>query len=551
MTSAVLTLSAGAVGRAVPGRLIVLLLAIAAAYHYSLLSLLRGLTLATPLAYLGLVPLISLALAWHRAVRRPARGPYDLKLDFTLGRLLGAALVASAIAVATVVPGTSGLEFWLLRVDLLGLPLFVAGAIALLYGIRQLWNVRFAILFLFLAWPVPYLAVMTDAMNASVEATVVALAAISRVLPLATPVGGSEGLFAIGSGDDSITVAIASACSGVNSVVGFGLAATGLSAVLHGRLGSRIAWLVVGLAVTWVLNVLRIETIFATGALVSPRVALTVLHPVAGLIVFNLGLVIMLLLAPRFGLHLTLGKPGPGRTPSRTEPQGRATLVTVSVVAAAALLLATVNASYAGFRPLGGDQGLPTITGFQPARGWVPDWSSRRVADYQHGRQFFGEDSTWTRSVYTARPEAEMKANVPVYVDVITTSDGSALAGYTVESCYSFHGYVVESSQRVELAGGLSGSLRSYTDPRSNTDWTILAWEWPIAVDSSVEYQRVVLLMPNGDEATFDGVTSASLPDAVGRFQDAERLLAWLGGTMVANQIASEATAGRDTAGGG
>lgn len=543
MTAAAITQSAGVVVRAVPGRAILLVLAIGLAYHYSLLSLARGLALSTPLAYLGLVPLIALALAWHRAVRRPAWGPYDLRLDFTLGRLLGLALLATAMAVAVFVPRTTGLEFWLLRVDLLGLPIFVAGSIALLYGVRPLWNVRFAVLFLLLAWPVPYLAVMADGMNASVEATVAALVAISHVLPLATPVGGSDGLFLIGSDRGAIPVSVASACSGVNSMVGFGLAGVALFAVVRGPLLRRIAWLAVGLVLTWLLNVLRIEFIFAVGALASPQLALNVLHPVAGLIVFNVGLVIMLLVASHFGLTISLGQRPPVQPAAGSRPPTRARIATVAVVGAAAIFLGVVNASYAGFQPLGGDQGLPSISGFQPARAWVPDWSSRRVADYEHGRQFFGSESTWTRSVYTAAPGAGMRANVPVYVDVITTPDGAALAGYSVESCYSFHGYVVESSYSVDLGGGLSASLRSYTDPRANTDWTILAWEWPITVDASVLYQRVVLLMPDGDDGSFDGVPTTEIVAAGGRFADAERLLATLAHTMVANQVASEATA--------
>jgi exosortase/archaeosortase family protein len=544
MTAAVITRPTSALVRALPVRAVLLIVAVVAAYHYSLISLARGLTLQTPLAYLGLVPLIALGLGWYWAVRRPAVGPYDLRLDFTLGRLLGLALVLAALLIGVIVPMTSGLDFWLLRVDLLSLPVFVAGVIALLFGVRQLWNVRFAVLFLFLAWPAPYLAILADGMTVSVDATVAVLAFIAALVPLAAPIGGSDGLFLIGRGDDAIPVAIASACSGANSVVGFALVGVALFAILRGPVRRRVAWLLAGIVLTWLLNVVRIEMIFLVGAVATPQLALNVLHPIAGIIVFNVGLVVMLLLAGRFGLQVRFGERPSSveRTDTVAPRHGR--LAAGAAVMAATLVLGLVNATYAGFQPLGGDQGLPAISGFQPGRAWVPDWGSRQVADYTHGRQFFGEDSTWTRSVYSPLATATMRANVPVYLDVINTDDAATLAGYSVESCYSFHGYVVESSQRVELTSGLDASLRSYADPRGNTDWTILAWEWPVQQEGSVRYERIVLLLPDGDIGAFDGLPAMDLAGTAERFGDAERLLVALARTMVANQLASEAAAG-------
>lgn len=532
--------------KALPIRVALLIAAVVAAYHYSLLSLVRGLALQTPLAYLGLVPVIALALGWYWAARRPATGPYDLRLDFTLGRLLGVALVLAALLIGLIVPMTSGLDFWLLRIDLLSLPVFVAGVIALLFGVRQLWNVRFAVLFLFLAWPAPYLAVLSDGMAMSVDASIAVLTAVSAVVPLAEPIGGSDGLFLIGRGSDAIPVGIASACSGANSVVGFGLAGVALFAILRGPILRRLAWLVAGLVLTWMLNVVRIELIFLVGAAATPQLALNVLHPIAGIIVFNVGLVVMLLVAGRFGLRVQLGerRPAVRRDDVPAGPPRHKRLAAGAAVAAATLALGLVNATYAGFQPLGGDQGLPAISGFQPGRAWVPEWSSRQVAAYTHGRQFFGEDSTWTRSVYSPLATATMRANVPVYLDVINTGDAAALAGYSVESCYSFHGYVADGAQRVELTAGLDAIVRSYSDPRGNTDWTILWWEWPVQMGGTVRHERVVLLLPDGDIGTFQGLPPIDRRETADRFADAERLLVALARTMVANQLASEAVAG-------
>jgi hypothetical protein len=210
-------------------------------------------------------------------------------------------------------------------------------------------------------------------------------------------------------------------------------------------------------------------------------------------------------------------------------------------------MMSFVNASYARFQPLGGDHGLPAITGFRPSEAWVPDWSSRFLANYRHGRQFFGEHSSWTRSVYAPLDAAAMQTNVPVYVDVISTDEAAALAGYTVEACYSFHGYTVESSRSVPLMTGLDAQVSSYVDPRKGTDWTILFWEWPYQEQGEVRYERVVLLLPDGDQAMMSGIPPAD--DATlgsARFGDAEQLLVTLGQTMVSNQLDIANTSGQN-----
>ena len=127
-----------------------LLVAVVIAYSYSLSTLIRGIGLQTPLAYLPLVPVISLVLAWVRLAREPAPLPiHDRQVDY----IIGITLLVVACAVALLAPITLSTAFWLNRYDLLGLPFFVSGLVALLYGVRRLWALKVPIAFLFLAWP--------------------------------------------------------------------------------------------------------------------------------------------------------------------------------------------------------------------------------------------------------------------------------------------------------------------------------------------------------------------------------------------------------------
>ena len=49
--------------------------------------------------------------------------------------------------------------FWVWRIDLLTLPFFVVGAVAVIFGVRVLWRQKVAVGFLLLAWPYPYTTV--------------------------------------------------------------------------------------------------------------------------------------------------------------------------------------------------------------------------------------------------------------------------------------------------------------------------------------------------------------------------------------------------------
>src|SRR5471030_2578355 len=88
---------------------VALILIVAGAYQYSLFALARGLSYETPLAYLALVPIVALMLV--------------------------------AVSAGLILPARLGPVFWLDRLDLLGLPIFVAGLVVLFYGLRRLWTV--------------------------------------------------------------------------------------------------------------------------------------------------------------------------------------------------------------------------------------------------------------------------------------------------------------------------------------------------------------------------------------------------------------------------
>src|SRR4051812_28163521 len=128
-----------AVARAFPVRAAVIVGLVLLAYNYSLATLVRGLGLQTPLAYLALVPVMAIGIAAARIRIQPRElAIHDRQVDW----IVGLALIGISAAVLILVPQPTNSVFWLQRLDLLTLPVFVAGLISLLIGVRRVWSLR-------------------------------------------------------------------------------------------------------------------------------------------------------------------------------------------------------------------------------------------------------------------------------------------------------------------------------------------------------------------------------------------------------------------------
>jgi exosortase len=289
------------------------------AYHYSLSTLFRSVQSDTPLAYLGLVPVMALGLGAVLARPSPDEPPiHDRQLDY----IVGVPLLLGSLAINIIGPVRLSSLFWIWRVDLLAFPMFVAGAIALLFGVRALWRGRIPVAFLFLAWPLPYTSFLANQLQGFTNVTVAAVKIGLGAIPVATAAPGSDGtLFTIHHGGTTFPVSVASACSGVNGVVGYALVGLAFLALVHGGLVRKTLWMGMGLALVWILNVGRILVIFAAGHAWGEQVAINLLHPVLGLLTFSLGVVVMLVLMPRFGLTFRVGPP---RSKSKGPTNGNA-----------------------------------------------------------------------------------------------------------------------------------------------------------------------------------------------------------------------------------
>jgi exosortase/archaeosortase family protein len=486
------------------------------AYQYSLGTLLSSLGQETPLSYLGLVPLISLLLIAGLIYLpgRPQRDIHDRSLDY----IVGLPLLAIALLVVTVGPARMSTFFWLWRLDLLSLPLFVAGAIAIVFGVRMLWRLRLPVAFLLLAWPPPYTLWLNGLLLDVTNLTLSALHAVIRLLPLAVPIPVSDGsLFQLSHGGSTFVLSVASACSGVNSVLGFLLVGAAAAALVRGPRGLKLLWLILGMTLIWSLDVLRIILIFAAADMWGENFAIDVLHPFVGLLFFSLGVLGMILLMPRFRLQLlgpapvtpSTGTPPSARTapPARVRPQPavRRARIPLLILAVTAAGVAVADLGLGQYQLLAQDLGPPRVQPFTLVDASVPGWASRFVATYGFDKVEFGTDSTWDRYLYLPGGASGVPQTVPVTLDVISTSDLGSFSTYTVADCYHFHGYQETDQSTVDLGGGVVANTVVY-EVQGGLWWAAVYWEWPVTTASGETYQRIVLneladVNPTGSEA--------------------------------------------------
>jgi exosortase len=489
-------------------KVVVLVAVVVAAYHYSLSSLTQTLGFDTPLAYIGLVPFFAAGLAW---IRRHPRATEPQIHDRQLDYIIGIPLVVGSVVVDYVLPEHLGLIYWLDRIDVLTLPFFVAGVVALLFGTRVLWRQKVSIAYLLLAWPWPYTTVLLGALGGFTDITVSGLTEALKFLPVAHTVPGQSnvGLFEVVHHGQTFPVSVITACSGVDGMVGFLLVGVGFASLVTGPGLRKTLWLLSGLVVLWCTNLLRLLLIFWVGQHFGESVAIGTLHPIAGVVLFCVGIVLMIILLKPFGLRFAdIGRsPTPG--PSAKHPAVREAVPRIflasSLLAIVGILLAINNSALRTFDPVASAAGLPKLTSFIADPGSPPGWEAGYVTQYTQNKPLFGESSIWNRYAYgesAAHTISDLTSSLPVIADVINAGGLSGFEQYGVTACYSFHGYQLRDVAKVDLGQGINGQALSFSSTNGYNDWTIVYWIMPVNMASGTRYERVVLYLQNTSYGT-------------------------------------------------
>jgi len=422
--------------------------------------------------------------------------------------------------------------FWVYRVDLLTLPIFVAGAVAIIFGSRVLWRQRLAVAFLFLAWPYPYQKYLLGVLNAFTTVTLLAMQKIAVWTHLAKPASSlDQTLFVVTHHGSTFALSVVSACSGVNGVVGFLLVGSAFAAIVRGPIVRKVLWLVGGMGLLWAINLVRITFIFFAGKEWGESVAINVFHPFIGLVTFSLGVLAMILLIKPLGMHIAIGEDASARTAAQDSggpkpvpslfaeaeerQKSRAPLavpkVTMAIVAVviAALVVGVSNVGLRTYNLVAGVTGEAKLAAYISAPAAPPGWLEQYETSYEWAKPLFGDTSVWNRYILRADGPGPLRTNIPVVADVINTPDLSSFSAYGVENCYTFHGYALADVAQVSLAGGITGQAMSYTSQQFGS-WSIVYWIVPVKMTGGgTNYERIVLYVQNaGQGAVVRGLTT-------------------------------------------
>ena len=528
-----------------------LVVVVVIAYHYSLASLLQTIGLDTPLAYVGLVPLLAAGLAWVNRAPRVSEVPiHDRELDYFIGLVL----IAVAVLGGVVLPGRIGAMFWVNRLDLLFLPLFVAGATVLLFGLRVAWRQKVALAYLFLGWPWLYTTFLLGTLGGFTSLTLRGLRAALHVIHVATPVAGDPGVFAVVHGGRATPISVVTACSGIDGMVGFLLIGVALAAVVSGPLIRKGLWLATGLVLLWVTNLARLVLIFWVGREAGPGVALGILHPVAGLVMFCLGVGLMSVLLRPFGLsRVNDVAPAPAGAARSATPR---VFAAVGILLAAAVVLSVGDTELQAFNPVAAATGEPKLGSFLADPADPVGWTAAFESEYTFAKPLFGQDSRWFRYLYspTSPGRSALRSTLPVTADVIDAGSLDGFDAYGVTACYSFHGYTLTDVATVDLGDGISGQALSYSGVTARQNWSIVYWIWPVETGAGTRYERVILYLQNTPTADATlarhSPGAAQLTEAIRGADPAQRLLLTNRAFLVAfaRQVVAGQTRQKDTA---
>lgn len=492
--------------------------AVTAALPWSLAALAADFRYSAALGELALVPVCALVLALVAAWRHPWVAQLRPgRADWAVAGLAG----LGAAGLLGLGPVLVGNVYYALRPDLLAVPLVAVGALALLLGVRSLVAFAAPLALATLTWPLPLRALAEPAAAGLTDLTAGAVEAAVRLVPVAAAVPGEGDLRLLVDGPGgAFEVVVASACSGIGGVTGLLLVGLAAQYVLHGRTRARLAWLATVAVTAWVLNLVRILVLLATGRLLGESAALDVVHPVAGLVLLNAAFALLVVAAPRFGLVPSLASRVPADTPltapvaPRLRMRPPALRRRVAALLAGVALLAVLDSGVPG-TAAAYDAAEPAAVAFAEAPPGLPHFTVQAGQDKTWARRYFGEDSSWVR--HRLQPTSP-SVGYSLWLDSVTTSDWAALRAHPVLDCYAFHGFDVVSVDRPVLAAGVLAEEVVYRRPGGGT-WHVLAWEWPVRGAEGLRHERVVLLassertdlLPAGAETRERGVDGGGL----------------------------------------
>lgn len=465
---------------------------------------------------LGFTPfalVLAAALFWIRSHSHHAPSTRDLFTD----AFVMAPLVVITFFILYVTPGKLSWYFWLNRVDLAALAPWATATALVFLGYQQVLRTWPTWVMLVFVWPYPAVSVQRQVSDTFLSTTITVAEFAVRFLRLPYDRDPADAQIFTSTHlpeGQNFTFIVADVCSGTAVTIGFLVVGAGIAFMSRGRAAARTKWLLTGLVLAFVSNLVRVVVLLTVATSASREVAVEQVHPILGLVLFALVTVVMLLLLRPFGLRFDPLPRGDRLAWEPAKGGGRApvALSALMAIGAVAVGVSVVQAQELNFIGIG--EGAPTVAIDSP-RGVLPQiqgWELTHQTEITW-TDLFGRTSRG--DVFAYRAPGYQEGDPAVGVQTVVTEDRATLERYTLEQCIDFHGRDLEARQAVDLGHGVTGYLLHHVE--EGVDSSILYFVIPVNVEDDIQHARIalfgdVLTSAYLDEADLEASTAASSP---------------------------------------
>ncbi len=251
----------------------------------------------------------------------------------------GAFVLALYFVLVSVLRGSLSFIFQAYRIDAFLFPVVLVSLIVVLFGVKGLRSMRFVIIYSVFASPLLFLPVM--ALNSSFT-SINAYFVYYLLKAVGVPVV-KQGLVISAGGASHIS--IATTCADIGAFIAILMFLLPVAYLYYGRMRDKALWLLSGLGFMLLLNVLRMFAISLQWAYYGINTATATLHTFAGQVLFDIAIVVMVLIAGKFGLRV----PSLRQSPTKARAKQKRRSIGMSPSAYAAPVAATIVIGVLGF----------------------------------------------------------------------------------------------------------------------------------------------------------------------------------------------------------
>lgn len=241
---------------------------------------------------------------------------------------IGALIALAAIALTYLFEVLLGALFFQFRLDMLVFPIIIIAFAVILFGARSLSKFQTLAIYALFASPLVFVYLLGANSAFAQINTVFVFVVLHAFLPQAT----YSAPFTINAG--AYSIGIGSACAGIAVFIAIVLFLFPVAHLLDGKNSDKARWLAAGFGLLLVFNFLRMASIAGVWIAYGPMASVSFVHGFAGILLFYAAIVIMILIAGRFGLAF----PRPAKTAASAVRTGSTAYLSYATVIILSLL---------------------------------------------------------------------------------------------------------------------------------------------------------------------------------------------------------------------